>query len=79
MESTDQRSLVGGVEGFWLADGGCDKATISAAYAKKLTQKGIQVVEYDEWKNATLANGTTKPLISGYCHADIVLNTKAGW
>ena len=74
----DGPATVAGVEGFWTADGGCNKATISANYAKNLATAGVKVVEYDKWKMAQLADGTRKPIISGYCVADIVLRTKAG-
>lgn len=56
----------------------CDKATISAAFAEKLAENGIKIVEDEKWRDAVLANGTVEPLISGYCIADIVLRTKAG-
>ena len=74
----DGPAEVGGVKGFWTADGGCNKATVSAAYAEKLEKTGVKIVKYKDWKTAMLADGTTKPMISGYCVADVVLKTKAG-
>ena len=38
----------------------------------------MEICEYPKWKDAKLADGSVKPLISGYCIADIVLRTKAG-
>ena len=74
----DGTATVAGVCGFWTADGGCNKATISATFAQALKTKGVDIVEHDEWQEATLADGTRKKVISGYCIADIVLQTKAG-
>ena len=74
----DGPATAGGVSGYWTADGGCNKATVSAAYAKKLKKAGVEIVEYDDWKTAQLADGTSKPMISGHCIADIVIRTKAG-
>ena len=52
-----------------MADGGCDKATVSAAYAKKLEKAGVEIVKYDDWNTARLADGTSKSMISGHCIA----------
>ena len=38
----------------------------------------MEICKYEPWKNAKLADGTLKPLISGYCVANVVLKTKAG-
>ena len=69
----DGPATVGGVARYWTADGGCNKATISAAYARKLEKAGVKIVKYDDWKTAQLADGTSKPMISGHCIADIVI------
>ena len=77
-EYADGPATVAGVRGYWTADGGCDKATICHQYAQNLAKAGVQIVEYDKWRMAKLADGTLKPLISGYCVATIVIRTKAG-
>ena len=74
----DGVAVVGGVEGFWTADGGCDKATVGEKFAEAMVANGVEKIEYKKWKNAKLADGTVKPMISGYLIADIVLRTKAG-
>ena len=51
---------------------------MSAAYAAALAKAGHEIIKYEPWKLAQLADGTQKPMISGYCIADIVLRTKAG-
>ena len=38
----------------------------------------MEICSYENWRDAKLADGTVKPLISGYLIADIVLKTKAG-
>ena len=74
----DGTALVGGVPGFYKADGGCDQATVGTKYAEQLLQAGVKVVKYEKPKPAKLADGSVKNLISGYCVADIELVTKAG-
>ena len=71
--------LEAGLGGYWTADGGCDKATVSAAFAKQLAKNGTEIMEYETWRDAVLADGTTEPLISGYCIADIVLTSDKSW
>ena len=44
----DGPATVVGVSGFWTADGGCNKATISHHYAQKLAKSGVEIVEYAE-------------------------------
>ena len=38
----DGPATVAGMSGFWTADGGCNKATISAKYAEKLVTHGTE-------------------------------------
>ena len=42
----DGPATVGGLGGYWTADGGCDKATISASFAEKLAKEGVEIVDY---------------------------------
>ena len=44
----DGPATVAGVSGFWTADGGCNKATISHHYAQKLASTGVEVFTYDQ-------------------------------
>ena len=54
----DGPATVAGVPGFWTADGGCNKATIGATYAKALAEAGTDIIKYEPWKLAKLADGT---------------------
>ena len=67
-----------GVSGYYVCDGGCDRATINTTYAEKLAAKGIHGFYYGVPKKATLADGSKKDIIVGYLRADISLKTKAG-
>ena len=67
-----------GVSGYYVCDGGCDRATINTTYAEKLAAKGIHGFYYGVPKKATLADGSKKEIIVGYLRADISLKTKAG-
>lgn len=78
MLGADGPATVAGVNGFWTANGGCDKATIGSAFAKELVEARVKIHSHEKWRDTKLADGTVKPLISGYCVADIVLRTKAG-
>lgn len=69
---------MGGVAGFYKADGGCDRATCGIKYAQKLEKSGVKVVYYDKPRPAKLADGSVKNVILGFCTADIELVTKAG-
>ena len=69
---------VGGVEGYYTCDGGCDKATVTDAYAKEIIKAVGAYHEYDRPLMATLANGETKPIIKGYIRADVEVTTPAG-
>ena len=74
----DGPAVVGGVPGFYKADGGCDRATCCSKYAKRLEEAGAKVVYFEKPKPAKLADGSVKDAILGYCVADIELVTKAG-
>ena len=74
----DGHATVGGVPGFYLCDGGCDRATIGPAFAKELEKNGVEVFNYDKPKPAKLADGTVKDLVKGFCVADVEVHTKAG-
>ena len=75
---TDGPAVVGGVPGFYKADGGCDRATCGSRYAKRLEKAGAKVVYFQQPKPAKLADDSVKDAILGYCVADIELVTKAG-
>ena len=74
----DGTAVVGGVAGFYKADGGCDRATCGTKYAKFLEKAGVKTVYYEQPRPAKLADGSVKNVIKGYCIADIELVTKAG-
>ena len=74
----DGTTMVGGVAGFYKADGGCDRATCGTKYAESLEKAGVEVIYFDKPKPAKLADGSVKDVIKGYCIADIELVTKAG-
>ena len=64
---------INGVAGTYLCDGGCDRATISQAYADKLSQAGRTPWYYKTPRNATLADGTQKPIIVGDVLVELVV------
>ena len=74
----DGTATVGGVSGFYKADGGCDKTTCRTHFAKRLEKAGVEIHKYDRPRPAKLADGSVKDLIIGYCVADIELVTRAG-
>ena len=74
----DGTALVGGVSGFYKADGGCDQATVGTHYAEQLAKSGVEIFNYEKPKPAKLADGSVQNLITGFCIADIELVTKAG-
>ena len=74
----DGKAVVGKVEGFYTCDGGCDRATITEAYAKAIIDSGGKYTEYAEPLLATLANGETKPIIMGFMQTDVEVVTPAG-
>ena len=76
--NADGRAWVGGVEGVFTCDGGCDRATATEAYAKKIIAAGAKFEKYEKPQLAELADGQVKPIISGYLLADIELETPAG-
>ena len=67
-----------GVSGYYVCDGGCDRATINTAYADKLAEAGIHGYYYGVPEKATLADGSKKAIIVGYLYAAISLKSKAG-
>lgn len=67
-----------GVTGYYVCDGGCDRATINTAYAEKLAEAGIHGYYYGVPEKATLADGSQKAIIVGYLYAAISLKSKAG-
>ena len=77
-EDVDGLAEVAGVAGYYVCDGGCDRATINTAYAQKLADNGIHGYYYGKPEKATLADGTKKAIIMGYLYAPISLITKAG-
>ena len=76
--TADGVAHVGGVEGYFTCDGGCDKATITEAYAQEIVKAGGSYQEYDHPLLATLANGEVKPIIAGYIRAYVEVTTPAG-
>ena len=74
----DGHATVGGLQGYYTCDGGCDRATIGTAFAKKLEEAGVEVFKYERSRPAKLADGTVKNLLKGFCVADVELRTKAG-
>ena len=69
---------VGSVAGYYVCDGGCDKATISTAYAKRLAAAGEKIHFHPKPQPAKLADGTVANIIMGYAVLDIDLVTRAG-
>ena len=69
---------LGNVEGLYTHDGGCDRATVTEAYAEKIIKAGGTYHKYDRPLMATLANGETKPIVTGYLRADVEVTTPAG-
>ena len=76
--NADGEALVGNVEGFYTCDGGCDRATVTHVFADAIIQKGGEYTKYDKPLMATLANGETKPIVTGFLKADMELVTPAG-
>ena len=74
----DGTAQVGGIGGFYVCDGGCDKATIGNVYAEALAKAGHPVHYYKEPLKATLCDGTQRDAIIGYVVADVTLKTAAG-
>ena len=74
----DGPARVGGVKGFFTCDGGCDKETVTEAYGKAIIAAGGKYHAYDSPLLATLANGETKPIISGFLRTDVEVRTTAG-
>ena len=74
----DGTVLVAGVSGFYVCDGGCDKATVGTAYAQNLQAQGVKINKYDNPKPAKLCDGTVQNVITGYLVADVELLTRAG-
>ena len=64
--------------GTYQCDGGCDRATISKVYADALSRAGKRAWYYKTPRNATLADGSKKPIIVGDITVELVLRTKAG-
>ena len=69
---------IAGVEGTYVFDGGCDRATITKAYAEKIAKAGVVVHYHKKPKCATLADGSKRPIIIGYVYANMTLITGAG-
>ena len=76
--AADGAAVVGGVEGYYVCDGGCDRATVTNAYAHDIIKAGGHFEKYADPLLATLANGETTPIISGYLLADLEVVTSAG-
>ena len=72
------RAAIVGVEGYYTCDGGCDRATVSNAYADAIIKAGGHFEQYEKPLLATLANGAVKPIISGFLLADLEVETPAG-
>ena len=62
---------IGGVSGYYVCDGGCDRATINTRFAKALAAEGVHGYYFGKAKEATLADGSTKVIIKGFMYADI--------
>ena len=77
-DGADGAVEIAGVPGSYVCDGGCDRATITKAYADKIAQKGLVVHHHKNPKCATLADGSKKPIIIGYLYANVTLKTGAG-
>ena len=77
-DGADGAVEIAGVPGSYVCDGGCDRATITKAYADKIAQKGLKVHHHKNPKCATLADGSKKPIIIGYLYANVTLKTGAG-
>ena len=69
---------MGGVEGLYTCDGGCDKATVTQAYADAIIKAGGSYQKYDRPLLTTLADGEVKPIITGFIRADVEVTTPAG-
>ena len=74
----DGRAQIGGVDGYYTCDGGCDRATVTEAYAKNIIASGAEFQQYEKPRNAELANGEVKPIVTGYLLSDVELETPAG-
>ena len=74
----DGSATINGVAGWYCCDGGCDKATVGAVFAKALQDAGTTMVQYPEPLTATLIDGSTGPTVTAYIVADVVLTTKCG-
>ena len=46
--TADDTALVGGIEGFYTCDGGCDRATVTNHYADAIIKGGGKFTKYDE-------------------------------
>ena len=72
------KATVAGVSGYYVADGGCDCATVPVDYARAAETAGAKLEYYAKRRTATLCDGSKKDIIVGHFVANITLITPAG-
>ena len=78
-DDADGTVEIAGVPGVYVCDGGCDRATITKAYADKIEEAGVACHYHEKPRSATLADGSSKEIIIGFAYANLVLKTRAGF
>ena len=78
-DDADGTVEIAGVPGVYVCDGGCDRATITKAYADKIEEAGVACHYHGKPRTATLADGSKKEIIIGFAYANLVLKTRAGF